>query len=288
MKCSLGISNFLEEISSLSHSIVFLYFFALIPEEGFLISPCHSLELCTQMGISFLFTSLLFTAICKACSDSHFAFLHFFFLGLVLIPVSCTMPQTSVHSSSGILSIRANPFISFDNCKHRQGQHPNLDMEHFHHSIKSSHTWEAIFTIEKQQRLVTLAWTQTLNVFVIFNLYYFTNTFSFLPLILKYRALSYAQIYESHEEQEPDLPVRLESSNLCRTWEHLLSGQCGKKMKMFGVLIILYLMKAQGCYWVFWNARAPYWLFSINTSCGGGTSLFLAQQSFPRAQLNLG
>ena len=38
MKCSLGISNFLEEISSLSHSIVFLYFFALIPEEGFLIS----------------------------------------------------------------------------------------------------------------------------------------------------------------------------------------------------------------------------------------------------------
>ena len=28
MKYSLGISNFLEEISSLSHSIVFLYFFA--------------------------------------------------------------------------------------------------------------------------------------------------------------------------------------------------------------------------------------------------------------------
>ena len=30
MKCSLGISNFLQEISHLSHSIVFLYFFALI------------------------------------------------------------------------------------------------------------------------------------------------------------------------------------------------------------------------------------------------------------------
>ena len=43
MKCSLGISNFLEEISSLSHSVVFLYFFALIAEEGFLISPCYSL-----------------------------------------------------------------------------------------------------------------------------------------------------------------------------------------------------------------------------------------------------
>ena len=46
MKCSLGISNFLEEISSLSHSIVFLYFFALIIEEGFLFSPCYSLEFC--------------------------------------------------------------------------------------------------------------------------------------------------------------------------------------------------------------------------------------------------
>ena len=50
MKCSLGTSNFLEEISSLSHSIVFLCFFALIAKKGFLISPCYSLELCMQMG----------------------------------------------------------------------------------------------------------------------------------------------------------------------------------------------------------------------------------------------
>ena len=56
MKCSLGISNFLEEIASLSHSVVLLYFFALIAEEGFLISPCYSLELCIQMLISFLFS----------------------------------------------------------------------------------------------------------------------------------------------------------------------------------------------------------------------------------------
>ena len=32
-------------IPSLSHSVVFLYFFALIAEEGFLISSCYSLEL---------------------------------------------------------------------------------------------------------------------------------------------------------------------------------------------------------------------------------------------------
>ena len=56
MKCSLGISDFLEEISNLSHFVVFLYFFALIAEEGFLISSCYSLELCTQMLLSFLFS----------------------------------------------------------------------------------------------------------------------------------------------------------------------------------------------------------------------------------------
>ena len=82
MKCSLGVSNFLDEISSLSYSIVFLYFFALIAEEGFLISPCYSLELCIRcLYLSFSplpLASLLFSAICKASSDNHFTFL---FLG---------------------------------------------------------------------------------------------------------------------------------------------------------------------------------------------------------------
>ena len=52
--------------------------------------------------------SLLFTAICKASPDSHFAFLHFFFLGMVLLPVFYTVSWTSVRSSSGILSLRSN------------------------------------------------------------------------------------------------------------------------------------------------------------------------------------
>ena len=72
MKCSLGISNFLEKISSLSHSIVFLYFFALIAEEGFLIDPCYSLEPYIHMFISFLFSFpfcfSLFTGICPITS----------------------------------------------------------------------------------------------------------------------------------------------------------------------------------------------------------------------------
>ena len=117
MKCSFGISNFLEEISSFSHSIAFLYFFELITEEGFLISPCCSLELSVQMSI-FSFsplplTSLLFSALCKASSDNHFGVLHLFFLGMVLIPVSCTVSPTSAYSSSGTLSIRSNLFNLF-------------------------------------------------------------------------------------------------------------------------------------------------------------------------------
>ena len=95
MKCSLSICNFLEEISSFFHSIVFLYFFALIAKEGFVISPCFSLGLCIQMVyLSFSplpLASLLFPAICKSSSDSHFAFLHFYFLGifLTLWPILC-------------------------------------------------------------------------------------------------------------------------------------------------------------------------------------------------------
>ena len=85
-----SISNFLEEISSLSHSIVFLYFFALITEEGFLIYPCYSLELCIEMSIfsfflSFLliFFSQLFVRPPQATILLFFVFL---FLGDGLVP----------------------------------------------------------------------------------------------------------------------------------------------------------------------------------------------------------
>ena len=44
----------------------------------------------------------LFSVIGKASLDNHFAFLHFFFLGMVLITASCTMLQTSSIRSSDI------------------------------------------------------------------------------------------------------------------------------------------------------------------------------------------
>ena len=79
MKCSLGISNFLEDISSLSQSVVFLYFFALIMRKAFLsllaIRWNSTFKWLYLSFSSLLFTSLLFTAICKASADSHFAFL---------------------------------------------------------------------------------------------------------------------------------------------------------------------------------------------------------------------
>ena len=81
MKCSLGICNFLDEISILSHSISFLYFLALfIPEDLALLAVLWSSAISwVYLSLSPLpFTSLLSSVIYKISSDNHFAFLHFF------------------------------------------------------------------------------------------------------------------------------------------------------------------------------------------------------------------
>ena len=62
MKSSLGISNFLEELSSLSHSIVFLYFFALITEiidlsPLVILGTLHSNGYIFQSALIFMFQS---------------------------------------------------------------------------------------------------------------------------------------------------------------------------------------------------------------------------------------
>ena len=53
------------------------------------------------------------STICKAYSDNHFAFLLFFFFGMVLFTASCTVLWTSVHSSSGTLLTRSSPLNLF-------------------------------------------------------------------------------------------------------------------------------------------------------------------------------
>ena len=104
----LGISNFLEEISSLSHSVLSSISLHWLLRKAFLsllVILWNSVFRCFYLSLSALpYTSLLFIAICKASSESHFAFLHFFFLRMVLIPLSCTMPRTPIHSSLGTLA----------------------------------------------------------------------------------------------------------------------------------------------------------------------------------------
>ena len=114
MKCSLGISNFLEEISSLSTLLFSFTSLHLSQRKAFLSlhailwNPAFKWE---YLSFSPLPLVSLFSAIFKASSDNHFSFLHFFFLGMVLIPASCTISQTSIHSSSGTLSIRIYLFL---------------------------------------------------------------------------------------------------------------------------------------------------------------------------------
>ena len=66
----------------------------------FLLFLWNSAFRCLYLSFSpLLFTSLPFTAICKASPDIHFTFLHFFSMGMFSIPVSCTMPWTSIRQT---------------------------------------------------------------------------------------------------------------------------------------------------------------------------------------------
>ena len=89
VKYSFDISSFYKNIISLPYSIIFLYFFALFIEGGF-ISPCNSLEPCIQLGISFPF-SLAF------CFSS--------FLSYVKLPQTTTLPSCISFSFGWILSV---------------------------------------------------------------------------------------------------------------------------------------------------------------------------------------
>ena len=121
MKCSLGISNFLEEISSLSCPIIFLYFFAFFTYNGFLISPCCFLELGIQMDIFFLFSFAF-----------HFSLSLSFFFQLLLRP-----PQTTILPFS--ISFLGN---GFDH--HLLYNVTNLCPQFFKHFIYQIYSLESI------------------------------------------------------------------------------------------------------------------------------------------------
>ena len=105
--------------SSLSRSIIFLYFFALFIEEGLLTSYLSLLFSGILYSVGYIFTFLpcfllfYFPQLCKASSDNHCAFLYFFFFLMALVTASCTMLPTSVHCSSGTLPTRSNALNLF-------------------------------------------------------------------------------------------------------------------------------------------------------------------------------
>ena len=118
-KCSLDISNFLEEISSISHSTVFLYFFFIVHLRRpsylylFFYGTLHSVRYIFPFLPCFvlLFFPQLFVKPPQIIS--HFAFLHFFLFGVILVTTSCTRLRNSVHSASVTLSTRPNLLNQF-------------------------------------------------------------------------------------------------------------------------------------------------------------------------------
>ena len=107
MKHSLNTSNFLEAISSLSHSIVFLFLCIVHLQLSYLFllfsGTLHS------VGFIFPFIPCLFLLFFLAIFKWPVCLLYFLFFGMVLVHTSCTLSWTSIHSSSGTLSIKSNP-----------------------------------------------------------------------------------------------------------------------------------------------------------------------------------
>ena len=104
MKYSLGISNFLEEISSLSCCIFFPLFLCIIHLGRLSYLSLLFLGTLHSDGCIFPFLhclSLLFFS--QFVRPPQTNILPFFFLGMVLISASCTVLGISIHSSSGTL-----------------------------------------------------------------------------------------------------------------------------------------------------------------------------------------
>ena len=105
MKHSLGISNFIQEISVF---LILLFSSIYFTDHWGRLSFLAALWSSAFRWVCICFSPLPFSAICKVSSDNHIAVLHFFFLGMVLIVIFCTVVQTCTHISFGIQSVRPN------------------------------------------------------------------------------------------------------------------------------------------------------------------------------------
>ena len=101
MKCSPGLSNFLEEISMLSHSVVFLYFFASLRKAFLSLHAILWNSAFKWVYLAFsplLLASLLFSVICKASRTAILPFCISFSWGWPwsLPPAQCQEPLSIV------------------------------------------------------------------------------------------------------------------------------------------------------------------------------------------------
>ena len=125
MKCSLDIAKFLEEISSFQFYCFPLFLCITHLKKLSYLSVLFSVILHSDEYIlPFLLcfsTSLLFTAICKASSDNLFAFLHFFFLVMVLIPspAQCYVALPIVLQALCLSDLVPSIYLSLPLCNRR-------------------------------------------------------------------------------------------------------------------------------------------------------------------------
>ena len=141
MKCSLGISDFLEEISSLPIMLFSSFSLHWSLRKAFL-SPLailwNSAFRLIYLSFSLLpFTSLLFSATFKASSDSHFAFFPFLFL-------ETGQKQIEFYQENALVT--ENP--SYNNTRE--------DSTHGHHQMVNTEIRLTILFAVKDEKLYTV------------------------------------------------------------------------------------------------------------------------------------
>ena len=108
MKCPLGISNFLEEISSLSHSVVFLYFFALSLSHIQVVATPWTGAHQASLSITNSQSLVRLRSIKSVMPSNHLILCH----PLLLLP--SVFPNIRVFSNESVLHIRWPKYWSFN------------------------------------------------------------------------------------------------------------------------------------------------------------------------------
>ena len=92
---TLIIQTFVAKVMSLLFNMLSSFVIAFFPRSKHLLILWNSAYSWVYLFLSPLsFASLLSLAICKGYSNGRFAFLHFFFLGMMSVTAPCTVLQT--------------------------------------------------------------------------------------------------------------------------------------------------------------------------------------------------